>query len=365
MRIRIVPEVSIIIVNWNGGEVFKNCLTSLSKLKYKNWELIVVDNGSSDGSEKLAKKIILPTTNYRLLVNKVNLGFAPANNQAIKFAKGDYVLLLNNDTVVSPDLLDQLVSRMEKDKKLGVIQPKIFMMDPPSPKPTDGQAPPSPIVTEGQGRISYLDNAGSFFTRIGFLEHWGFGQKDSKEFNKETKVFSCKGACMLVRKSVIDEIGLFDNDFVSYFEESDFCWRVWLAGWKVVYFPNATIEHKVGFTIKRLDVVKINYDYYKNRIMSLIKNLELINLIYILPIHLFISLGIAFVFFLRGQKNSAVMIIDAIGYNIRNIKVTLEKRKIIQQQRKVNDQFIFNNLSRKVDFNKFINDFRRVEKDME
>ncbi len=347
------PLVSITIVNWNGGEVFADCLKSLTKLTYPNWELIVVDNGSTDGSEKLPSNYKLQITNYKLIRNRVNLGFAPANNQGVKCAKGKYILLLNNDTKVTPDFLTKMVRRMEEYLSIGVMQPKMYMMDPPLPK-----------ASEGHSKIRYLDNAGSFVTRIGFLEHWGFGKKDGKEFSKEREVFSSKGACMLIRKEVIEKTGLFDDDFVSYFEESDFCWRVWLVGWRVVFFPDAHIKHKVGFTIQRLDVTKINYDYYKNRIMSLIKNLEFRNLVYILPVHLFISLGIALAFVVRGQTGSAGMILKAIAYNMRNLSKTLKKRSEVQNMRTISDSYIFDNLSKPVDFVKFFGDFKRVEKDL-
>jgi len=345
------PLASIIIVNWNGGEVFENCLRSLNKITYPNWELIVVDNGSTDGSEYAPANFQFPSakrqapliSNFQLIKNKENMGFASANNQGYKKAEGKYILLLNNDTKVTPSFLSKLVERMEKDPLVGVVQPKIFMMDKPG----------------------YLDNAGSFLTRIGFLEHWGFGQKDSKEFAKETEIFSAKGACMLIRRSVIEKVGLFDDDFVSYFEESDFCWRVWLAGWRVLFYPKAKIYHKVGFTIRRLDVAEINYRYYKNRITSLIKNLEALNLLVILPLHIFVSIGILLAFLLRRQPNSSLMIGKAVAWNFLRLPRTLNKRKITQKIRKVSDKELFNKLLHPVDWKKFYNDFRRVEEDID
>ncbi|MFA6073842.1 MAG: glycosyltransferase family 2 protein [Candidatus Woesearchaeota archaeon] len=326
------PQVSVIIVNWNGGEVFKNCLDSLKKIEYSNWELIVVDNGSTDGTQK-----------YAQIKNKTNLGFALANNQGVKLAKGKYVLLLNNDTLISKDLPTVLVSKMENDSTIGIIQPKILMMD----------------------KLGYLDNAGSFFTKIGFLEHWGFGQKDSKKFSKETEVFSAKGACLLIRHEIIKKIGLFDDDFVSYFEESDFCWRTWLNGWRVIFYPETKIYHKVGFTIQRLDVGEINYHYYKNRISSLIKNLGTLNLIMIVPIHLLISIGIAMAFLFRNKPSNSILILKAIYWNITNIQKILKKRKIIQSSRKVFDNKLFPKLLRPINLKKFYNDFKRVEKDID
>jgi len=330
--------VSIIVVNWNGGRVFENYLKSLSKIDYPNWELIVVDNGSEDESNELTKLI----KGTKLIQNKKNLGFARANNQGYKRAKGKYILLLNNDTRVTRTFLTKLVSRIEEDETIGVIQPKIRMMDKPK----------------------YLDNAGSFWTWIGFLHHRGFGRRDSKEFSKEREIFSAKGAAMLVRREVIEKVGLFDRDFVSYFEESDFCWRTWLAGWRVLFYPRAVIYHKVGFTISRLDIGDINYHYYKNRINSLIKNLGARQLAITFPVHIAISKGIAFVFLVRGRPKNGLMIIKALWWNFINLKKTLRKRRRVQGLRRVSDREIFTRLGRPADFLQFYRDFKRVERDI-
>lgn len=336
------PKVSIIIANWNGGEVFKNCLNSLSRITYPNWEVVVVDNGSSDGSDNLAKRILRRKTRVLSLNNQTNLGFVKANNQGYLASSGKYLLLLNNDTEVTAGFLNKLVGLAEKDSKIGVIQPKILIMDNPS----------------------LLDNTGSFFTRTGFLAHRGFMEKDSVKFSQTQEVFSAKGACLLIRKSLVDKIGLFDEDFFSYFEESDFCWRIWMSGAKVVFFPQVVIYHKVGFTIKRLDVLNINYHYYKNRISSLIKNLEIRNLVPILFFHLLISLGITGIFLLKGSFKNSWMIIKAILWNILHFPLLLEKRSKIQRARRVTDKEIFNKLAKPVDWKGFYGDFKRVEKDL-
>lgn len=332
--------VSIIIVNWNGGKVFADCLKSLSKIDYSLWELIVVDNGSTDGSEKI-KKSQITNHKFQIIKNDCNFGFAKANNQGVKLAKGEYVLLLNNDTRVEPDFLTKMVEKMESNSNLGVIQPKIYLMD----------------------QQGYLDNAGSFFTKIGFLDHWGFMEKDGPEFNKEREVFSVKGACMLIRKEMIDKIGLFDEDFFSYFEESDFCWQVWLLGYKVLFFPQAKIYHKLGFTIRRLDVLNLNYHYYKNRICSLIKNLGQENLLPVLSVHILISLGIMAVFLLQFHPKNAFLIIKALGWNILHLPKTLNKRNRVQNLRKVTDQEIFTRVSSSLKWKKYFNDFKRIEED--
>lgn len=330
------PKVSVIIVNWNGGEVFKECLYSLSKINYPRWELIVVDNGSFDGSQHFAKKC-------KLIKNAKNLGFALANNQGIKLAKGKYVLLLNNDTKVQKDFLSKLVQRLEQNKTIGVIQPKIYLMD----------------------KKGFLDNAGSFLTRIGFFYHWGFMEKDGEEYQKEREIFSAKGACMLIRSDVIKKVGLFDDDFFAYFEESDFCWRVWLAGFKVLFYPDAKIFHKLGYTIRRLNVKELNYHYYKNRICSLIKNLSGLNLINILIPHLIISELLSLIFLIRGQFKYSYMIQKACFWNLWNLQNTLSKRGKIQKFRILSDRQLFRTALYPINFSRFFNDFRRVEDDLE
>lgn len=335
-----LPLVSIIIANWNGGQILDDCLSSLSKIDYKNWDLILVDNGSTDDSQNFLYKY--KTLKFKLIQNSKNVGFAKANNQGFEISKGKYILLLNNDTKVEKSFLTDLVNKMEVDKSIGVIQPKIYLMDKPG----------------------YLDNVGSFFTRIGFLEHLGFLQKDSKEFDHELEIFSAKGACMLIRREVIDNTGLFDDDFFSYFEESDFCWRVWLAGWKVLFYPKAHIYHKLGFTIRRLNVTQLNYHYYKNRICSLIKNLGTINIILILVPHIIISASLIIIFLFNGQLKYAWMIKKAILWNLWNLSKTFKKRKKIQMNRKLDDNELFKVILHNINLEKFINDFRRVKEDI-
>jgi len=323
------PLVSIIIVNWNGGEVFRNCLKTLKALKFSDYELIIVDNGSSDGTQELAN-----------IKNKNNLGFANGNNQGYEKSRGKYVWLLNNDTLVKPDILTKLVKYLDQNPDVGVVQPKIRIMDKPE----------------------LLDNAGSFLTRSGFLEHWGYLQKDGPEYDKIRDIFSAKGACMLIRRSIIEKVGLFDPDFGSYFEETDFCWRVWLAGFKVQYCPISEISHKVGFTSKRMDPVGTNYASFRNRLCSLIKNLEYRNF-YIIFIHLFLIKVLGIYYLFRLQFDKSMMVWRAIGWNVSHLSDTLKKRKIVQRYRIKTDTEIFKTILMPWHFQEMFTHFLRAEKD--
>lgn len=323
------PLVSILIVNFNGGEVFKKCLQSLKKLQYQNYEIIIFDNGSSDGTQKLAT-----------VKSTKNLGFVGGNNEAFKKAKGKYILLLNNDTTVSPNLLDVVVAKMERDKTIGVLQPKIYLMDKPN----------------------YLDNAGSFLNTFGFTNHWGFLKKDSKEFDNEREIFSAKGACLMTRKNIIEKIGLFDSDYFNYFEESDFCWRVWLAGWRVIYFPKTFIYHKLGYTSRMLSPIDVNFHSLKNRLQSFIKNFELFNLIIYGGTHVFVLVCLIFVYLLELEIEKAAMVEKAIWWNILNFRKSLRKRKQVQKYRKLEDKVLLAKIMQSVNIPSFISHFFATEK---
>src|SRR3989344_355191 len=143
-----MPSVSIIVLNWNGKSFLKSCLDSLKKITYSPLEIIVVDNNSIDGSQEFVKK------NYQkvsLIENKKNYGFAQGNNIGFRAAKGDYILFLNNDTVVTPNFLEILISDFKKNKKIGCLQPQMRVMK----------------------NKNLIDSIGSFMTFTGFLYHYG------------------------------------------------------------------------------------------------------------------------------------------------------------------------------------------------
>lgn len=333
------PRVSIIITNYNGGQILLDCIESLKKIDYPNFEVILIDDRSKDDSfEKAIKN--KGKLDLKYLRNKINLGFAGANNAGLSLATGDYILLLNNDTTVDKNLLKKLVERMEKDPNIGAAQAKIKMMDSPG----------------------YLDNAGSYLTRTGFLVHWGFGKKDSKEFDKEKIIFTAKGACLMARREVIDKVGLFDDDFVSYIEETDFCWRVWLAGYKIYFLPQTYIWHKVGFTFsKQFNPVVVNYNSFKNRILCLYKNLETKNLFLIFIPHLLLLVGLSIFYLLRFQFTKFSMIGKAMYWNIKNIKSSILKRKMVQGMRVVSDDYLFKFVMKKFNFKEMLIHFAKVE----
>jgi len=318
------PKVSIIIVNWNGREHLRYSLPSLSKIDYPNYEIILVDNNSTDSSLEFVRN------NYpqiKIIKNTANLGFAQGNNLGIRQAAGKYVLFLNNDTKVKPDFLTKLVSGLESEPDIGAVQSKILLMD----------------------RPKFLDSIGSFLTWTGFLTHFGFLKKNEPRLNKKIEIFSAMGVCLLVRRDVLEKVGFFDKDFFAYFEETDLCWRIWLAGYKILYISEAVIYHKKGATSSLLPNSFITYHSFKNRICSLIKNLELKNLMWMLPIHLVICKLVALGYFLKGKPRNSLSIFRALGWNLVNFKSTLTKRKTVQNKiRKISDSLLLPRISRKI-----------------
>lgn len=306
------PLVSILIVTLRGGENLKKCLTSIKKNIYKPYEMVVVNNG---GGIKIKNEVnkIFPET--KVVNIKNNTGFAEGNNTGFKYCRGKYILLLNDDTIVTPDFLQVLIEFGEQNKQAAVIQPKT-------------------IFTTGR-----LQSGADYLTSFGFLYHYGYGKNpDNPIYNTPAYMYSANGNCMLVRRNVIEKVGLFDEDFYAYFEETDFCHRVWLAGYKVVYFPKAVVYHKGAETTRIMDESISLYHPHKNRLCTYLKNLSLVNLIKILPPLLLIYQLLFLYFLLKRRFSEALYIQKSVWWNIKNLASTLRKRVIVQQKiRKLGD----------------------------
>lgn len=318
-------KVSIILVNWNGRDIINASLSSLQKISYPNLEIIVVDNNSKDNSVSLIKKNY---PNVKIIKNKKNLGFAGGNNSALQYITGDYILLFNTDAIATRHFLQPLIQVLDEDEKAGIVQPLVLY----------------------QGNDQYEDktinSAGSLFLNTGFLYYPGYGQDSQNiKFAKKRKIFSAYGACMLIKKGVIDQVGLFDEDFFMYFEETDFCIRALLANWDIYYQPKSVIYHRGGLSSKNYGISRIYFHSFKNRIVSYLKNFNYSTLFFIMPIHLVMCEVTAFLYLLTGKPQYFVAIQKAIFWNITQIGKTYKKRKDIQSTvRKIDDNKFLKNL---------------------
>lgn len=313
---KLKPLVSIIIVNWNGLVDLKACLASLKVIAYPNYEIIIVDNGSTDGSQKYVRDQKTGIKNLTLIENKKNLGYAAGNNIGYKKAKGSFLLLLNNDTVIESDFLSVLVQRIIEDQTIGGIQPRIL------------QYPNKKLI----------DSVGSYFIKTGFLYHYGHNKHDQRKYDQEGVIFTMKGACMLLRKSVIDAVGLFDPSYFAYFEETDLCMRIWLSGHRILYYPKAIIYHKGGETFKKLQLSFVLFHSYKNRMYTYAKNFELQTAIVIMPLHSSMCLLVTITYIVTGKFDSAYAIFKAFWWVTMHIATIVEERKKIAALRKIKDK---------------------------
>ena len=219
------PLVYIILVNWNGKEDTLCCLGSLSKVRYPNYKIILVDNASRDGSVNAVSHAF---PNVTLIENKTNTGFAHANNQAIELSlqeKAEYVLLLNNDTHVDSEFLGYLVERAESDTKIGMVGGKIYYDDEPN-------------------KIWFAGGVIKIWK--GLIAHRGIREEDKGQFDNACESGYITGCCLLVKRNCVAQIGNLDESYYIYTEDADWCYRGRLAGFKLFYEPHAKIWHKIS-----------------------------------------------------------------------------------------------------------------------
>lgn len=286
-------NVHIIVLNWNGKDDTIECVKSLQKINYDNYKIIVVDNGSEDDSVSEIKKLF---PEVKIIENKKNLGFAGGNNIGIKYAvenKADYVLLINNDTIVDKDFLIELIQAGETDKKIGAVGSKIYF-----------HSEPNRIWFAG-GKINWLKNKGT---------HIGLDEIDNNQDDKISETDYLTGCCLLIKREVVEKIGGLAEDYFLYYEDTDFSLRVKNAGYKIVYAPASKIYHKISRSIKP---GSSNYIYYhvRNGLVMAKRNGSFLNkiILYLYCVILFLKQIVKIIFMpqkrnwayavLRGEKD--------------------------------------------------------------
>lgn len=246
------------MVNWNGKIDTIDCMKSLKNLNYPEYEVVVVDNASTDGSQDLFKKEYF---SINLIENKENLGFAEGNNVGIRYAlqkSADYILLLNNDTIVHEDLLTELIKTAESDSNIGIVGPKIYFFDNPN-------------------RVWYV--GGNIHLWTGRAYHPHYGETDNSSFDVKKEVDFVSGCALLIKRKVIEEIGLFDPRFFLVYEDADLNMRVHKAGYKIMYAPEAKLWHKVSISMKKISNNTTVYYHTRNAPLFVFKQKRLLPII--------------------------------------------------------------------------------------
>ena len=243
------PFISIITLNYNQTAVTCEFLESSRLLRYSNYEILVCDMASAVDPTAQITAGHYPKT--RVLLSKDNLGFAGGNNWGMRQAKGDYMFIVNNDTELTPDLLTTLLEPFYQDAAIGVTSPKIkFFFQP--------------------GVIQYAGfNPMNHFT--GRTSTVGEMQEDQGQFNTPGETFGAHGCAMMVKKEVINKVGMFPEKFFLYYEEWDWSARIRKAGYKIWYTANATIYHKESMSVGKRNPMKVFY-HTRNRILYMRRN---------------------------------------------------------------------------------------------
>jgi len=235
-----LPLVSLIIVNFNGKSNLEKCLNSLKNVNYENFEIILVDNNSTDNSVEFVQKNF---TSTKIIKLDKNYGFAKSNNLGAKNAKGKFLLFLNNDTIVSTNFITEMIQVMKQNPAIAICQSLLL-------KPNGS-----------------VDSSGDFIDTLGRA----FSSK--KKLAEITNILSARGAAMLVNKEIFCELDGFDEKFFASFEDVDLGWRAWILGYQVVLVPNSVVYHTGGQTIKNLKD-EIKFHGVKNSLILRLTNFE-------------------------------------------------------------------------------------------
>lgn len=287
------PLVSIVTVNYNQAEVTCALIDSLNKISYPNFEIIVVDNHSTEEDASVIKKL---HPGIEFIQNPINYGFAAGNNYGLMRARGDYVLLLNNDIEVPSGFLEPMVDKLEKNPGIGAVSPKIKFYYQPDTIQYAGYTP--------------INNVTMRNSSIGYWE------KDKGQYNTDRETAYAHGAAMLVPMRIVKEIGLMSYIFFLYYEEADWCARIKKAGYKIYYLGNTYVLHKESVSTGKMSALKIYYQN-RNRIVFMRRNIKGKEFYLGLFYQLFVAIPKnALKFLFKGKPSYFLAYYRAIGWHV-------------------------------------------------
>jgi GT2 family glycosyltransferase len=321
---RSLPNCSVIIVNHNGLPHLKKCLPSIFRQHYPDYDVIVVDNASTDGSIEF---LVREFPQLIVVRNKENLGYTGANNVGFKQATGKYVAVLNPDTEVEPNWLEELVIALEEDQFAAMATPKILLMDNPEK----------------------INACGNDITFTGLTFCRGLDQQAESYLEPEF-VSAVSGAAFVIRRCILDQIGGFDENLFMYYEDTDLSLRAMLAGYKCLFVPKSIIYHQYAF---RFPPEKCFYQE-RNRYYSLFKTLRWQTFIVLLPellISEILAWGYASIFgtdHIKSKYRSWVWL-------IKNRNQILMARQNTQSLRQVDDKTLLNHFTFHLNFTQTTN----------
>lgn len=307
-------KLTVVVITWNKKDLLRNCLKSLDRQTYKNFQIIVVDNGSKDKTLEFIRKYY---PKVRTISLKRNLGFSIAANEGIKASNSEYIILLNNDTVVDKNFVKYLFESLDNNRKYCGCTAKII----------------------DYSNKNILASAGDMMNDVGQSFSRGLGDRIDK-FNEAEEVFFITGGASIFRKKVFEEIGFFDEDYFIYGEDSDWCFRAQLFGYKFYFEPKAVVYHHCKASSKIFSKT-IDYFHFRNMTLTILKNF---------PLRLFLKrwrfitiplvhLNTFFYMMIKGNLKEAIR---ADFWIITHLVQIMKKRSLIQSRRKVSIDYLNN-----------------------
>ncbi len=315
-----VKKVSIIILNYNGKRLLEHFLWSVKKLNYPNFEVVILDNGSTDDSVEFLTKYF---PEFIVFKSQKNLGFSEGCNVAVQHASGDYLLFVANDMELDSNFINELIEVMESDPTIGVCTGKTLKID------------------SANKRTNLIDNLGGDVDVLGFASPRAKNKVNETQKDLKSPVFFAYGCPSMIKRQVFIKVGGFDSDYFALYEDLDICWRIRLAGYKVCVNPLAVSYHKVSVTVNSIfKPSKVRFLAEKNILRTLTKNYSISTLVRILPQYFAILSSETMFYLLIKRVDMASATVKSIIWNIRHLRSCLLLRAKAQEIRVINDKTI-------------------------
>jgi GT2 family glycosyltransferase len=311
---------NIIVVNYNGVQYLRTCLGSLKSQSFTGFEIILVDNNSSDQSVDYVRSKF---PDVAIVRSEENLGYAGGCNLGAHFASSDYLIFVNNDMEFPKNWLEEMVSTASSNESIGIVTCKVI------------ESP----------RAKRIQHIGSTCDIFGYPAGYGTGEIDRGQYDKLTEVFFAVGDALMMKRSLFFRLGGFDPKFFLYSDDLDLSWRTWLSGYKVIVNPSAIAYHMGRGSVKDTIINGTNlltnptrrYLGERNTLRTLLKNYKGQTLISVLPAYFSLLLAEVSFFAIKKEVHLVKSDITAVFWNLRNLRDTLILRSIVQRLRRVED----------------------------
>jgi GT2 family glycosyltransferase len=317
----------VVVPHWNGEGILRRCLRSLRKTRRVRFEILVVDNASTDGSVEMVRREF---PEVRIVRSPVNLGFAGGCNLGIRRSESPYIALFNNDAEATRDWLRPLIEALENDRRLAAVQPKMLSIRDPRKFDYCGASGGEMDV------FGYPFARGRIFDSI---------ETDKGQYDDSKSVFWATGAATVLRRSTLDRIGLMDESFFAHMEEIDLNWRMHCAGFQAAVIPSAVVFHQTGGTLSNARFRKIFLNH-RNNLVMMAKNLSVTALLWILPLRLLLEFSTCFGALALGQPKRAAAVPAAFIGFLRRVPSILRERKRLASLRTIEESLLFHRMYR-------------------